>query len=284
MSPLIHLMRLHKPIGIWLTFWPAAWAVAMASPAPIHTQWVLLALLLLGAALMRSAGCIINDLADRKFDAQVARTAGRPLAAGTVSRREALLLLALLLLLAFGLLLVLPYDALWLALLTLPLVALYPFMKRFTWWPQLFLGLTFNLSALFGWLEASGDITLSAAWLYIAAIFWTLGYDTLYAMQDMADDARIGVKSTALRLGSLAVPFVAMCYTHMLGVLLWLGVLHHMPLGYYIGLACAAAQLCWQLRHIHQHGAAVAGRVFCSNQWLGLVVFLAIISGAYLPL
>lgn len=269
-----HLMRLDKPVGIWLTFWPAAWAVLLASGT---FQPELLALLFLGASLMRAAGCIMNDLADADFDAQVERTKLRPLASGAISKRRALALLGVLLAQAFGLLFVLPHPAFWLAFATLPLVAAYPFMKRFTWWPQLFLGITFNMSALFGWLEATGELSLSALWLYVAAVFWTLGYDTIYALQDMHDDARIGVKSTALRLGAFTLPFVALCYTHFLAILLWLGVNGGLGWPYFVGMVLCAAQLLWQIRTMRRGGHA--GAVFKSNQWLGLLVFLAISAG-----
>jgi 4-hydroxybenzoate polyprenyltransferase len=270
----IQLMRLDKPIGIWLTFWPAAWAVALAThggPLP----WKLLGLLWLGASLVRAAGCVINDLADQQFDAQVARTKTRPLASGALSRRAAYAVLALLLGLAFGLLFLLPHNALWLALLCLPLIAAYPFMKRFTWWPQLFLGITFNMSALFGWLEVTGSLTMPAFWLYVAAIFWTLGYDTIYAMQDREDDARIGVKSTARHLGGFTLPFVALCYVHMLMVLVWIGISQSLGAPYMVGLAAASLHAAWQIWRVQKHGAAVAGQIFRSNGWLGALIFAA---------
>lgn len=276
MQPYIQLMRLDKPVGIWLTFWPAAWAVALASPGLPDMR--LLGLLWLGASLMRAAGCIMNDLADQKFDAQVARTQTRPLAAGTLSRKRAYALLGLLLALAFGLLFVLPKPAFGLAFATLPLVAAYPFMKRFTWWPQLFLGLTFNMSALFGWWEVTGGLAPAAFWLYIAAIFWTLGYDTIYALQDMDDDAAIGVKSTARFFGPFSLLFVGICYGHMLLVFAWLGWAYGFGALYVLLILLAAAHLAGQIFWVRKAGHAVAGRAFKSNGWLGALIFLAFLS------
>ena len=192
LHPLLVLMRLDKPIGIWLLFFPAGWAVALAA-AP-GTLLPLLAAMLLGSALTRAAGCIMNDLTDRQLDAQVERTRTRPLASGAVSPRQALALLALLLVLALSLALSLPRAVLALALVAVPMIAAYPWMKRLTWWPQLFLGLTFNLSALAGWLATGQPLSAAAFTLYAASILWTLGYDTIYAIQDMADDATVGIR------------------------------------------------------------------------------------------
>jgi len=262
MHPFIALTRLDKPIGIWLTFFPAAWVLALQDAALWHYV-----LFLFGAAVMRSAGCIINDLTDRDFDPLVARTKARPLAAGTVPVRQAYLLLLILLLIGLLIVLALPFQALPLALCTVPLIVIYPWMKRITWWPQLFLGITFNMGALFASIATSGHITHTSIFIYAASILWTLGYDTLYALQDKDDDALIGVKSTARRLGRYVPHFAAACYV-LMGGLFWLA-----------GVTPAAVYVVWA------HGAwqvmltfkgADGGRIFRSNQWLGLAVLFAI--------
>jgi 4-hydroxybenzoate polyprenyltransferase len=148
-------------------------------------------------------------------------------------------------------------------------------MKRISWWPQLFLGVVFNMSALFGWLENSGKLAIGALLLYCAALVWTLGYDTIYALQDRADDAKIGVKSTALHLGRNALPFVAGCYGLMLALLIYFGAIYALPLPYYGGLLAVAAHLCWQIFYLNDPAqTSRAGAVFRSNQWLGLQIFL----------
>jgi 4-hydroxybenzoate polyprenyl transferase len=192
------LLRFHQPVGYWLLFWPCAWGITLApnSQFPIPNA-LLLALFFLGSVLMRSAGCIINDLWDRDFDRQVERTKTRPLASGAIAPKQAFIVLAVLLLLSLWIVLQLPIIVFWLALAALPLVVAYPLMKRIMWWPQLFLGFTFNYGALMGWAALRGTIEPPALWLYAGGICWTLIYDTIYAHQDITDDAKIGVKSTA---------------------------------------------------------------------------------------
>jgi 4-hydroxybenzoate polyprenyltransferase len=273
MRSLIHLTRLNKPIGIWLLFFPAGWAVAFASEAG---GGLLMLLMLVGAAITRSAGCILNDLADRRLDAKVERTRNRPLASGTIKPWQAIALLVVLLVAALALALMLPSTFLALALLACPMIAAYPFMKRITWWPQLFLGLTFNLGALMGWAATGAPLTLPAFTLYAAAICWTLGYDTIYAVQDMADDARVGIKSSARRVGSARLKwFVALCYGLMLALLAFTGIWMEVGVLYYVGLGAMAAQLLWQLRQL-PCDAARAGALFRSNQWAGLALLIGL--------
>jgi 4-hydroxybenzoate polyprenyltransferase len=280
MQPYIQLMRADKPAGTWLTFWPAAWAIAMASPKLPHQDSALYGLFLLGAFCMRSAGCIMNDIADRRIDAQVARTKDRPLAARTMPLWHALLLLALLLCGAWWVARSLPHDVMWLAYVALPLVACYPLMKRITFWPQAFLGITFNLSALFGWLAASGELALGAMWLYVAALFWTLGYDTLYAMQDREDDARIGMKSTARVLGGFSVAFAFVCYAHTFFLISWAGYAAGYAIAFALGMVGVLAHMGWQWRLLHTQPDQ-EGRVFRSNAVLGALVWLAIAMARY---
>lgn len=273
-NALMQLMRLDKPIGIWLLFFPASWGLLL-SPARFE-PW-LLTVLLIGAVITRAAGCIINDLTDRRFDAQVERTRDRPLASGRISPAQAYTALIVLAVIALLLALLLPGTVLWLALLAVPMIAAYPWMKRFTWWPQLFLGFTFNLGALIGWAATGVPLTITPLILYAACICWTLGYDTIYAVQDKADDARVGIKSTALKLGAQLKPFVGMCYLIMMSLLLLAGVVSYQEPVFYVGLAAAAAHAFWQWHYVQPNDAARAGILFRSNQWLGLILLVGLL-------
>lgn len=274
----IALTRLDKPIGIWLVFFPAGWAVALAS-AP-GTDWRLLLLCLWGAVLTRSAGCIINDLTDRKLDAYVERTKDRPLASGAVSVGAALQLLFLLLLAALMLALALPSSVFTLSFLAVPMIVAYPWMKRITWWPQMFLGLTFNLGVLIGWAAVADTVGMPALWLYLGAVAWTFGYDTLYAHQDAADDTKVGIKSSARALGEDTVRVVGLAYAFFIACLTLAGAEAGVGIPYFAGLTVAAMHLIWQLWCCDIHDAALAGRLFRSNRWVGLVILLgAVFSG-----
>ncbi|MFZ4125383.1 MAG: 4-hydroxybenzoate octaprenyltransferase [Rickettsiales bacterium] len=274
MRPYLELMRLDKPIGIWLCFLPAAWLLAAQGAEPFVFM-----IFLFGAAVMRAAGCILNDLADRDFDKRVARTQSRPLAAGNVSMRHAIALLVLLLSIGLVIVLSLPPLALPLAICVLALIAAYPFMKRITYWPQLFLGITFNTGILFASIATMGDITTSAWIFYAAAIFWTLGYDTIYALQDTHDDALIGVKSTALRLGKYVPLFALGCYLIMWLLLVSAGIVAKLGIYYEFGLVLVAAHACLQIRRLRRGGNA--GSIFRSNQWLGAALLLAILASQW---
>ena len=275
-APYIALMRLDKPIGIWLLFFPAAWAVALA--ASDATVGRLMLVMLAGAALTRAAGCILNDLTDRKLDAQVERTKSRPLASGAIKPWQAMMLLVLLLLAALALALSLPPQVFWLALLALPMIAAYPWMKRLIWWPQAFLGLTFNLGALFGWLAAGEPIALPALLLYAAGICWTLGYDTIYAVQDMADDDAAGIRSSARALGlGRLKSFVASCYGAMFLLLGTTGLLMGLGIGFWVGWGLAALHARWQIAALPP-SAQRAGALFRSNQWLGLALLMGLLA------
>ncbi len=207
--PYASLMRLDRPIGTWLLYWPCAWSVALTG---VHGQWALFAWLLVGAFVMRSAGCAYNDIVDRDLDRQVERTRLRPLASGRVSVRSASMLVIGLSLVGLFVLLQLKPVAQLVALLSLAPVAAYPFMKRITWWPQAWLGLVFSWGALIGWPAVTGSFGLPALLLWIGSIFWVIGYDTLYAIQDIEDDALVGVKSSARALGDRARLGVGICY------------------------------------------------------------------------
>lgn len=268
-------MRIEKPIGIWLLFFPAGIAACMAQRGAPDTP--LLLILLLGAFITRSAGCVINDITDRKLDAQVERTRHRPLASGALSLHEALALLALLGAAALLLLAFLPVAVIGWALLAVPMIVAYPWMKRITWWPQLFLGLTFNFGAIIGWVATGAELT-HAAWIFYAGcIFWTLGYDTIYAMQDMEDDRRAGIKSTALKLGKQIVRYVSGWYAMMLLCLMFAGLMAGTGPLYLFGIAAVALHVRWQVREVpFAKAERSAGAIFRSNQWLGLALFTAI--------
>jgi 4-hydroxybenzoate polyprenyltransferase len=255
-------------------FVPAGWAVALVGGAQAGG---LMLLMLLGAAITRAAGCIMNDLTDRRLDAQVARTRTRPLASGAMPVWLAVVLLLLLLVAALGIALLLPSHVFYLALVALPMMAAYPWMKRITWWPQVFLGLTFNLGVLFGWLATGAPLILATGMLYAAAICWTLGYDTIYAIADMDDDAKAGIRSSARRVGLTRVRmFVAGCYGVMLALLVATGALMAVGWPYYVGVGFAAAHALWQVRQL-PCAPEKAGSLFASNRWLGLMVLMGLL-------
>lgn len=271
-SPYIRLMRLHQPVGIWLLLWPCLWSATLAAhgkPAPI-----MLILFAIGAVLMRSAGCIINDIADRKIDALVERTRTRPLASGELKLKQAILLLAILLACALWIALMLgPVVMAWAALSLIP-VATYPLMKRITWWPQAFLGLTFNWGALMGWAAVTGTIELPALLLYGGGIFWTLGYDTIYAHQDKLDDALIGVKSTALRLGDNSKTAITAFY--VAAILFWAaaGWAAGANALYFVFLILAQLHLLRQICNLDLNNPTACRAAFMSNTRLGFILFI----------
>ncbi len=277
--PYLRLARLDRPIGTWLLLFPCWWSLALARPGLRDLCW-LGVLFAFGAIVMRGAGCTINDIIDRDLDAQVERTRNRPLPSGEIGVPQALAFMTVLLLIGLLVLLQLKPFAIGLGVASLALVFFYPLMKRITWWPQAFLGLTFNWGALLGWAAVTGGLAAPALWLYAAGITWTLGYDTIYAHQDKEDDARIGVKSTALRLGDRSRPWIAGFYTV---AILGLGMAQFTaglnPL-FLVGLAAAALQLAWQLRHWAPDAPADCLLRFRSNRWFGWLVLAGIVLGS----
>jgi 4-hydroxybenzoate polyprenyltransferase len=280
------LMRLHRPVGIWLLLWPCWWSMLLVSYAMHRTPSLLLMILFfIGAIAMRSAGCIVNDMADRKFDKQVERTKDRPLASGELSIKEAWGLLALLCSTGLCISIILGTTILALSCAWIPLITAYPFMKRITWWPQVFLGITFNAGAMFGWVSVVSD----GQWqpsaiaapvpliLYIGAIFWTLGYDTIYAMQDRKDDVLIGVKSSALRVGSYLIPFCIICYSLFIISLLTIGHILGLPIYYYLGISCAALLLIRQIYLLKVPDPTPYSSIFSNNTLVGFVITLSCI-------
>jgi 4-hydroxybenzoate polyprenyltransferase len=274
--PYLRLARLDRPIGTWLLLLPCWWGAALATPAwPDATMFVLFTI---GAVVMRGAGCTVNDLADRKFDARVARTATRPIASGQISVLKAFVFLALQLLLGLSILLQFNAFTVALGVSSLLLIVLYPFMKRITYWPQLFLGFTFNWGALLGWAAVKGELSAPAFVLYGAGIFWTLGYDTIYAHQDKKDDVLIGVKSTALKFGDGTKPWLVGFYSITVILLAATGLLANLAWPFYLGLTLPALHLAWQIKSVDIANSKNCLRRFKSNRDFGLILLAGIIA------
>lgn len=273
--PYALLARFDRPIGWWLLYWPCAFALALGGGAVSH--WPLFLWLLLGAIAMRGAGCVYNDIVDRDLDAQVARTASRPVASGAVSVRSALLWTLFLSLVGLFVLLQLPRPAQIVALASLILVAAYPFMKRITWWPQAWLGLVFSWGALVAWVAAGGQDGLALPFLYAGCIAWVIGYDTIYALQDIEDDMAVGVKSSARAMGGQVRGGVALCYGSALA--LWAGALWAVrpdPL-VFVALLPAAVHFAGQVVTLEPANEADALAKFRSNRFAGLLIFAAML-------
>jgi 4-hydroxybenzoate polyprenyltransferase len=266
------LARFDRPIGWWLLFWPCAWGVLLAGGA---NRWGLIGGLLAGSISMRGAGCVYNDIVDADLDRKVARTASRPIASGRVSRRAAWLWLLALCGAGLVVLLQLRWQAQAAALGSIALVAAYPFMKRITWWPQAWLGLVFSWGALVGWAEIRGDNLAVLAALYAGSIAWVIGYDTIYALQDREDDALVGIRSSALRMGTRVKAGVAAFYAAAL--LLWaLAFWWLRPDGLaLLALAPAAVHLGWQVVTLDTENSDSALTRFRANRMAGLLVALA---------
>ncbi|HEY3777526.1 MAG TPA: 4-hydroxybenzoate octaprenyltransferase [Rhizomicrobium sp.] len=283
-QPWLRLMRLDRPIGVELLFLPCVFGLALAQRrgfGSLH-DFALLGLFATGAILMRGAGCTYNDIVDRDFDAQVARTRGRPIPSGAVSLRGAWLFLALQC--AAGLLLLLQLNTFSIALGagSLVLVALYPFMKRITWWPQAWLGLTFNWGALLGYSTITGHLALPAYLLYAGCFFWTLGYDTIYAHQDKEDDALIGVKSTARLLGDNSPLWIAGAYAASWILVAAALILDTQRLWTASLLAPAALHFFWQVRTLDVNDGARCLTIFRANRDAGLLIAAALVATGYL--
>ena len=302
--PYLKLARVDRPIGTWLLLWPCWWSISLAAPhrpaahvgatlpgwAP--TGWlaggwldglpdpVLFVLFGLGALVMRAAGCSFNDILDKDLDARVARTRTRPIAAGQVSVARAALFMIVLGLVGLAILLGFNRFAVWLGLAAVIPAFIYPFSKRFTDWPQLWLGFAFNWGALLGWAAVTGSLGWAPVALYLGGIGWTLGYDTIYAHQDKEDDARFGVKSAAILLADDTRPWLAGFYTVTLGGLALAGALAGTGWPFYAGLGVAALHLAWQVRRVRFDDAANCLATFRSNKGFGWIVFVSLIAGS----
>ncbi|WP_347717470.1 4-hydroxybenzoate octaprenyltransferase [Sphingomonas sp.] len=273
--PLASLMRLDRPIGTWLLFWPCAWSVALAG---VGGRWLLFAWLGLGAFAMRAAGCVYNDIVDRDLDAQVERTRLRPLASGRTTVRAAWALTLALCLVGLVVLLQLTRTAQLAALASIVPVVAYPYMKRITWWPQAWLGLVFSWGAIVGWPAVTGSLEAPALWLWAGSIAWVIGYDTLYAIQDIEDDAMVGIKSSARRLGRHAALGVGIFYVAALAgwsVAIWSVRPSLLALA---ALLPAAAHLASQVARANPADGAGALALFRSNRFTGLLVFAAMLT------
>jgi 4-hydroxybenzoate polyprenyltransferase len=288
--PYLRLSRADRPIGTWLLFIPCLWGVALAAAAGqprLFDLWIV-AGCGIGAFLMRGAGCTWNDITDREIDARVARTRSRPLPSGQVSLRAAVIWMALQAALAAVILFTFNWAAVALGIAALIPVMVYPFAKRFTWWPQAFLGIAFNWGALFGWVAHEAALGLPAVLLYLAGIAWTLFYDTIYAYQDIEDDALIGVKSTARLFGDAARAWLRgflVAAVSLAGVAVILALIEAGPLAMVVGLAGVWGfgwHMAWQLRQLKTEDAANCMAVFWSNRDAGLIVALFLAVAAFL--
>ena len=278
----VELTRFKKPIGYMLLFWPCAWGLTLVYnfSESLDKYFFYLILFFLGAILMRSAGCIVNDILDRKFDKKVSRTKNRPIASGKISVHLGFFYAITLCLFAFLVLINFNYFTIIMALGSMPLAFTYPLMKRYTYWPQLFLGITFNYGLILGWTSISGQLDMIPIIFYFGAIFWTLGYDTIYGFQDIKDDEIIGLKSTSIKFKKNPYIFLFSCYSIFLISLSAVGYLMQLNEFYYLFLVFIILQLFFfQLKKLKIKEASNCLKIFRSNNFLGLIVFMGIIAG-----
>jgi 4-hydroxybenzoate polyprenyltransferase len=276
----IELTRLKKPIGYMLLFWPCAWGLTLAYDfsTNLNNYFFYLLLFLIGAILMRSAGCIVNDVLDKEFDKRVFRTKNRPIASGKISIKVAIFYATILCLLALGVLLNFNQFTIILALCSMPLAFTYPLMKRFTYWPQLFLGITFNYGLILGWTAIKEEIDIIPIIFYFGAIFWTLGYDTIYGYQDIKDDEIIGLKSTSIRFKGKAKQFLFTCYLFLI-ILFVLGgyYMKFNNLYYFLTIVPFLHLFFYQMKIFKPKSAISCLKAFKSNNIFGLIIFLQIL-------
>ena len=276
----IELTRLKRPIGYMLLFWPCSWGLTLAYDFSQNLGIYLFYLILffLGSVLMRSAGCIINDILDRKFDKKVFRTKDRPIASGKISVILGLLYAGILCLLAFIVLINFNLFTILIALASMPLAFTYPLMKRYTYWPQLFLGITFNYGLILGWASINGEISLNPIIFYLGAIFWTLGYDTIYGFQDIKDDEIIGLKSTSIKFKGKEKKFLFICYAFVLILLIFGRYKMQFHTSYYLLTLIPFVHLfIYQIKTFNLNDPASCLKIFKSNNLFGLIVFLNIL-------
>ena len=278
----IELTRLKKPIGYMLLFWPCLWGLTIAYDftGELLNFYKYLIFFLAGAILMRSAGCIINDISDRNFDKKVARTKNRPIASGKISIFLARVYVIILCSLAFLILINFNKLTIILAIASLPLAFAYPLMKRFTYWPQLFLGITFNYGLILGWTSINESISLIPLVFYFGAIFWTLGYDTIYGYQDIKDDEIIGVKSTSIKFKNNPKKILFLCYSITFLSLIYIGLLMNFNYIYFLFLIFPFVHLFFfQLIKLNAKNPNLCLKIFKSNNLLGLIIFLNLLVG-----
>ena len=278
----IELTRLKKPIGFMLLFWPCIWGLTLVYDfnSSLNNYFFFGSLFLAGSILMRSAGCIVNDIVDKNFDKKVERTKNRPIASGKVSVKLALIYSIVLCVLAFLVLINFNKFTIYMALLSMPLAFTYPLMKRITYWPQLFLGITFNYGLVLAWISISNEVSLVALVFYFGAIFWTLGYDTIYGFQDIKDDEIIGVKSTSIKFKNDPKKFLLFCYLVFILSLIFVGINMNFKLFYFIFLILPSAQLfIFQIKNLKITDTNDCLAKFKSNNLLGLIVLINIFVG-----
>ena len=279
---LIELTRLNKPIGFMLLFWPCIWGLTLAYDFYLSLEIFIFygALFFSGSVLMRSAGCIVNDISDKNFDKLVERTKNRPIASGKISVRSASIYAALLCAIAFLVLINFNKFTILMALISMPLAFTYPLMKRFTYWPQLFLGITFNYGLVLAWISIKNDISIIPIIFYFGAIFWTLGYDTIYGYQDIKDDEIIGVKSTSIKFKNNPKKFVLVCYLTFIASLILIGLLMKFNLFYFLFLIVPIFQLIFfQIFKLDVNNSKSCLAKFKSNNFVGLLILINLLIG-----
>ena len=280
-QPYLRLMRLDRPIGAWLLFWPCVFGLALGAAAQHQSflnPWYVV-VCALGSVIMRGAGCTYNDIVDRDYDAKVERTRGRPIPSGAVSVRAAWIFAGALALAGLCILLVFNAFAVLLGASSLFLVAAYPFMKRITWWPQAWLGLTFNWGALFGYAAATGGLAPAAYIFYAGCFFWTIGYDIIYAHQDKEDDVLVGVRSAAIRLGARSLPWLYVFYSCALVLMLAGGFAAGLGIVFALAMLVPGAHLLWQLHALDIDRPLLCLRLFKSNRDTGALIAAALMLG-----
>jgi len=280
----IELVRLKKPIGFMLLFWPCSWGLTIAYDFNQDLEkyfWFLL-LFLVGAILMRSAGCIINDIVDSDFDKKVERTKNRPIASGKISKIKAFTYAMVLCGIAFLVLIQFNKFTILMALLSMPLAFTYPLMKRFTYWPQLFLGITFNYGLVLAWISITNEISIIPVIFYLGAIFWTLGYDTIYGFQDIKDDEIIGVKSASINFKNEPKKILFFSYFFFVTSLLFMGILMDFKIQYFLFLSIPMTHLILQVKKLNISLPDVCLKIFKSNNFLGLLILMNILIGKLL--
>ncbi|MGL9732616.1 MAG: 4-hydroxybenzoate octaprenyltransferase [Wolbachia sp.] len=270
------LMRLYSLTGLWLVLFPSLSGIILASVLS-WKAFFLLILFTIGAFLMRSAGCIINDIFDKEMDAHLERTKYRPLASGTLNVKQALILLSLLLSIALAILLLTNKTTFILGVISMCMVIIYPLLKRYIWWPQLFLGFTFNIGSLLGWAAVKNQISIEPMLFYVGCIFWTLSYDTIYAHQDKRDDEKLGMKSTALYFGDTTKSWLKKF--HLISLMMWLyaGILSSLSNIFYIALLAVGVMLYYQYKNLNLDDSSQCMSVFKNNSYVGLLLFLGIL-------
>jgi len=278
----IELTRLKKPIGFMLLFWPCAWGLTLAYDFSdnLNNYFFYLSLFFIGSVLMRSAGCIVNDISDKEFDKKVERTKNRPIASNRVSIKLAIFYTIILCSLAFLVLINFNNLTIILALGSMPLAFTYPLMKRFTYWPQLFLGITFNYGLILGWTAIMGEISIVPFIFYLGAIFWTLGFDTIYGFQDIIDDEIIGIKSTSIKFKKNPKLFLLLCYLILISSLIAMGFFMNFRYPFYIFLSISAIQLLFfQIYKLDFKDPKNCFKIFKSNNFIGLIILINILIG-----